>query len=348
MLVNEREILDKIRRFSLEHNRPIPSKVLHHAFGKSVVTKLAEKLGGDAFFETTEGSGRCYKLTLVGVLICSEGPQIENLLIRYYEYAKKKFEENPEFEHIRSAELVEQLHLTVDELSLLKDALTLSHEHPFTDVSGSWVARSPNNIDEFPAVQDFRLYLDQQLMGRYSQTTPVAENQRLTKLLSDQQSAFRAMAGEGKDDRSEVEDEILSFVSDPVLRQQLVSDLDEAKRTIQVKAWKSCIILCGGIIEGLLINLLRERVSTDTLKIEAIAKDISDMGLADLIKAAEQSGLLPKGFVHLSHSVREFRNLVHPGKQLKEHIEVNSDYADMALNAVVLLISHEYSRVRVS
>ena len=46
------------------------------------------------------------------------------------------------------------------------------------------------------------------------------------------------------------------FVGNPGLARQLTTDWIEAQDVYQVRAWRSCAVLCGGILEALLLHAL--------------------------------------------------------------------------------------------
>jgi len=65
--------------------------------------------------------------------------------------------------------------------------------------------------------------------------------------------------------------------------------------------------------------------------------DISRWGLADLINVAVELELVSVGIEKLSHSIREYRNLVHPGNELRNKLAFDSEEAKIAIEVLNIL-----------
>lgn len=129
------------------------------------------------------------------------------------------------------------------------------------------------------------------------------------------------------------------FIRDSAIRIIVERDYREAQRAYISECWKSVIILCGGMIEAVLTDLLTQN--------EKLAKsspgapknsDITRWDLVDLIKIAVALKLVSVGVEKLSHSIREYRNLVHPGNEVRNNLRFDSEEARIALE--VLNIVH--------
>jgi len=66
--------------------------------------------------------------------------------------------------------------------------------------------------------------------------------------------------------------------------------------------------------------------------------DISRWDLADLINVAVELKLVSAGVEKLSHPIREFRNLIHPGNEVRNSLQFGAEEAKIALE--VLHIVH--------
>jgi hypothetical protein len=110
-------------------------------------------------------------------------------------------------------------------------------------------------------------------------------------------------------------------------------------RTLAEKCWKSTVVLAGGIIEGLLTDRLLLDVPKASSASSAPKKNqnISTWRFVDLINVAVEIRIVGKGAEKLSHSVREYRNLVHPHKELKEGLEADKQEAKIALQVLHLV-----------
>ena len=95
------------------------------------------------------------------------------------------------------------------------------------------------------------------------------------------------------------------------------------------------------MLEGLLLSQLLSR-EQDAAKAARILNlkvgNLADWRLADMVSVAEKLGLLSKGTMHLGHALREFRNLVHPGKQLGDQVLISEGEANVAMEIVQIVI----------
>jgi hypothetical protein len=115
-------------------------------------------------------------------------------------------------------------------------------------------------------------------------------------------------------------------------------DWREAQDVYQVRGWKSCVILCGGILEAVLLAALAQ---SGQKRAESRGRD-----LAALLEAARARGLLGASAPPLGLALREFRDLIHPGAAAGGRLEVTRDEAESALTAVrtcLRQLAHETS-----
>ncbi len=121
------------------------------------------------------------------------------------------------------------------------------------------------------------------------------------------------------------------FVREPALRRQLAMDWHEAQDVCQVRSWKSCVVLCGGILEALLQDAL-SRSSPPAAP--GVPADPDGRSLADLVEAATTLGILGQDALPLGPRLLGFRNLIRPDLQIRESLKVTKDDSEAALNAV--------------
>jgi hypothetical protein len=111
-----------------------------------------------------------------------------------------------------------------------------------------------------------------------------------------------------------------SFINDTGVRTILDRDYSEIQRAYIAKCWKSVIILSGGAIEAVLVDQLLQNPGAARAATKAPREpDISKWDLANLIAVAVELGIVSSGAEKLSHSVREYRNLVHPGNEIRRN-----------------------------
>lgn len=141
-----------------------------------------------------------------------------------------------------------------------------------------------------------------------------------------------------------VQSKEFAFVSNVRLRNILERDYAEIQRAIVAQCWKSAIILSGGAIEAMLLDLLQlAQNATHALAASSAPKkppkqgDIGRWDLDDLIKVAVELNLVNPGVERLSHSVREYRNLVHPGNEIRSRLTVEAEEARIAVTVLDML-----------
>ena len=130
-----------------------------------------------------------------------------------------------------------------------------------------------------------------------------------------------------------------AFISNPDLRTIIERDYSEIQRNYIAECWKSTIILCGGAIEAILTDLLlSNETAAKAVKSAPSEPDITRWDLSALISVAVELSLVSAGVDKLSHSLREYRNLVHPGNELRNKLRFDAEEAKIAVE--VLNIVH--------
>ena len=140
------------------------------------------------------------------------------------------------------------------------------------------------------------------------------------------------IAAEEDDSTPVTESRDFTYIGDNSLRTILVRDYADAQRTFITAAWKATIILSGGAIEAILLDQLRKDEGAARAASKAPKQnDLSRWDLADLISVAVELKVVGPGVDKLSHSVREYRNLVHPGNEVRNRLTVGKEEARIAL-----------------
>jgi hypothetical protein len=129
------------------------------------------------------------------------------------------------------------------------------------------------------------------------------------------------------------------FVTDLSLRSIIERDYSEIQRAYIGQCWKSVLILCGGTIEAILTDLLKsDEANARSTKSSPKEPDIMKWDFSQLIEVAVELKLVSSSVQKLSHSLREYRNLVHPGNELRNKLRFDSEEAKIAIE--VLNIVH--------
>lgn len=129
------------------------------------------------------------------------------------------------------------------------------------------------------------------------------------------------------------------FVTDDELRKILERDYQELQRGIVNGNWKSSIIISGGSIEAILLDLLMRNAAAATSSSKAPREsELNKWDLNSLIEVSVEEKLINSGVATLSHSVREYRNLIHPGVEIRKGLKVEPEEAKIAMNVLDMLI----------
>lgn len=112
----------------------------------------------------------------------------------------------------------------------------------------------------------------------------------------------------------------LEGIMQPDLAEDLAHRWDEARYSLDSGATLACIIMLGGVLEGLLGARL-EGIPTAELarldgcpKTKGSVKPISAWSLEERIEAARRLGLIDATSADYASRARDYRNFVHPGK----------------------------------
>lgn len=101
------------------------------------------------------------------------------------------------------------------------------------------------------------------------------------------------------------------------------SRLAEARQAFGAGAYLSVIFLCGSVLEAVLLSAAQKEPARFNQAVgspkthEGKVKPFHEWSLSQLIDVACDVGLLKLDVKKFSHSLREFRNYIHPYEQMK-------------------------------
>lgn len=141
----------------------------------------------------------------------------------------------------------------------------------------------------------------------------------------------------------------LSTISSPELVSMLERDLREAVLALATQSYKSALVLCGSIVEAVLMDRLLARepsaiASFDRLQqnagqaIRAKDKKISSWSLSTLLDVAREENMISNNLYHWGHGIRGFRNLIHPAVEQRKEMEVSRENGEVAWSVVKRLL----------
>lgn len=124
----------------------------------------------------------------------------------------------------------------------------------------------------------------------------------------------------------------LSFITDKQYRDVLCRDVTEANSAFDNGEWKAATVLSGSIIEALLLDVVKIIEAQDLSKFNAAKSqctakgiikgvfppDLDTWNLNHLIEVSSELSLISPATAAQCRIARDFRNLVHPGRALRE------------------------------
>lgn len=142
----------------------------------------------------------------------------------------------------------------------------------------------------------------------------------------------------------------LGFVTDGQIREVVALDFAEAQRALAAGAPKATAILCGSVIEGMLLDRLnRQEVLDDKRTTEFFAAHDKQRYLKDecpnwdniplriLYEWAETLSLLRPAALSLAKSLGDFRNTVHPRAEIRDQNRAHLKEAAILLEVAQLI-----------
>ena len=101
------------------------------------------------------------------------------------------------------------------------------------------------------------------------------------------------------------------------------SRLAEARAGLKTGAYLSVVILCGSVLEAVLLSAAQKqpepfnRAKAAPKDTAGNTKKLHEWSLAQLIDAASELGMVGLDVKKFSHGLRDFRNFIHPNEQIR-------------------------------
>lgn len=121
----------------------------------------------------------------------------------------------------------------------------------------------------------------------------------------------------------------------------------EINKNLEAKAYLSVVILSGSTLEGVLLGIAKNNLqkfnttqAAPKHKDTGVVKHFGEWGLSNFIDVACELGLLQVDTKKFSHTLREFRNYIHPNEQLKSNFHPNEHTAKICYHVLQGAISN--------
>ena len=136
------------------------------------------------------------------------------------------------------------------------------------------------------------------------------------------------------------------------LKEVLNLRLQEVKLSLSVNAPLSSIVICGSILEGLLLGLALQnpkifnRSNKAPKNEENKTKQFRFWSLNDFIEVGYEIKLLDEDVKKFSHNLRDFRNYIHPEEQVAQNFNPDKNTAILAYHVLLAAMEDLNKRKR--
>jgi len=144
-----------------------------------------------------------------------------------------------------------------------------------------------------------------------------------------------------------------TFVNSRELQSIISRDYQELVVCSQQKLHKATVVMAGAVLEALLLDALLQQKQTAEENSKAPksrggdVKSLEEWGLNDLLTVALELKLIENNIEGLSHPIRELRNLIHAGKEIRTKTIFDENEAGIAIRVVNIVIRNLSSCTRV-
>ena len=126
---------------------------------------------------------------------------------------------------------------------------------------------------------------------------------------------------------------------EPAVTEIIVERLMEAQICLEAGAYLSAIFQCGSVLEAVLLGAAKKEQekfnrATSSPKQDGKPKAFQKWTLQELINVANEIGLLHQDVKEFSHGLREFRNYIHPEKQMSSGFKPDKHTAELCFQAL--------------
>ena len=127
--------------------------------------------------------------------------------------------------------------------------------------------------------------------------------------------------------------EKFDFISDDRLRIILERDYSELNKCFDSGCYKSVLILSGSLIEALIVEFFINNLPNGYTE-----KKLLKLNLGDLIDLGLSVKLIDERIKSLSTVIKNYRNLIHPGRELRLNEQFDKETANVSVSLVRLIL----------
>lgn len=163
---SEQKVIDALYEHFRETGKWMGVRTLHQRLGRKIVKDVVSRRKSRLIiiFEDNESGIEYYKLTFLGIYLCPKAKYDIQILYRYLNLLKQKFDENPEIREITSSEAETSLNLTKEQSKWLRDLILISHAWSGgASHAEEWRFGIPDDIEELAEMRDPDEYLKKRI-----------------------------------------------------------------------------------------------------------------------------------------------------------------------------------------
>lgn len=124
------------------------------------------------------------------------------------------------------------------------------------------------------------------------------------------------------------------FISDKRFRELLERDYQELQICLESKAVKSVLVLSGSIIEAMLTEYFIQFPPTGLNEAQILKSTLNE-----LINWAVQENVISDKEKNLASVVKDYRNLIHPGREIRKDEKFDIESASIAYSVLSIILS---------
>jgi hypothetical protein len=174
----QKELLEEIwLRFRKEGKWPV-LRELYSKHGRDRVRKALSALKGNVGHEESGSSHwRTYQLSLLGALLTKEGASFQLLLLRFFEFQRDLYHNEPLKSFFKADEIGGALKLSQEQIILMGQLLSLCYLGGSNTPSNSWGTNAMDEAETFPD-GDLSTELDKVVFRNYQPNAVAFEDER--------------------------------------------------------------------------------------------------------------------------------------------------------------------------
>ncbi len=127
----------------------------------------------------------------------------------------------------------------------------------------------------------------------------------------------------------------VEFIKSDPYRRVFEADVEELGRTLASGAWKASLALLGGLLEGVLLDVLSRR---EALAESVMGKKMARASLVDLIEAGVELRLVQPSVIPFATVAKDYRDLIHPFRSSVSPLRPSEKAVRAVLHALGLVV----------